>query len=206
MQEYLSINKKKVLYRFLGTATLVVLIWTIYLLSEYKDGVTLSLAYILLGYFIYLFFLPALAQILTTTFDLIEFNRNNRILESNPIAGLRVLGFEKTYSHKNSNWLLSKPVLTGTIDKYPVKCIVEGNTTRIIADTNLGLIEKEHWKMLKSMFGKNRIENGLPGVALVYDSSRRRKLTFSELEKELLQLTEYLKQQQLLPYKNKSYA
>ena len=206
MQEYLSFNKRKVLYQFQGTAILVVLIWTIFLLSEYKDGVIFSIEYILVGYLICLSVLPALTQILTTTFELVEFNRINRILESSPIAGLKMLGFEKTYSNKDSFWLSSKPILIGTIDKYPVTCIVEGNTARIIADTDLDLIEDENWKMLKSMFGKNRIENGLPGVALVYTSSKRKQLTFSELENELVQLIKYLKQQQLHPYINNSYA
>ena len=203
MGEYLLVNKRKIPYTVLAYIIVLVGLWAYN--QDSPNGEEIDWQQKMLSFIIYAGVL-IFALALDIMFKIIQFRRGNKILNSSPINILKQLGFVKKYSNKDSRWFTSMPILTGMIEDYHLKCEVEKGVVKIIADTDLDLMEQEHWIKLNTVFGKGMVENGLPGVAITYRQSTRKKLTPKDFENDLYKLVNILKKEQLHPYKNDSYA
>jgi hypothetical protein len=160
---------------------------------------TVNTGTIILGYFLTIFVLPLFVQIFITAAEIIEFKKITRILNSDPFSQLTSAGFAKTFTSEKSKYLPSMPMLSGTIDNYPVHIEFEKGIVRVIAEADLDLVEKWHMIELKTMFGKNNIEYDI-GVALLYRPSRRKNLIWQDLNSELHQFISFLNRNKISPW------
>lgn len=197
MKEFISINRQKIFFSLKWTAIIITSIWTIYLFKKHFDGITVDLDTILIGYCVATIILPLFTQFLVTAEELIEFNRINKILNSNPFNHLLNIGLTKSYTDKKTKWATSKPTFTGFVDNYPIRCEVEKGIVRIIANANLDKIEKADMKKWKELFGDKNIEFDWLGVALVFRPKRFRQTNFADLENEIKQLIKILKDEKV---------
>lgn len=197
MYEYFSLNKSKFLFQILSGVFLFAILYTILILSSQEinnNSIDLDHLFLFIS-------LPILVQILLIAHEIIIFIKTNKELSIPPFDQLSSLGFVKTHSNHKSRWLSSMPILKGKIDNYPLHIEIEKKNVRVIAETNLDLVEKSHITELKTLFGKNNIEYDV-GIALIYRSSRRKHLTSQELITELNQFIRYLKSNKLDAYKD----
>jgi len=187
MNEFISINKTKFILQFKVTviATLIILLFS--LLGQHEKGFIMLVV-------------PIITQLLIHLYDYIEFQRINKVLNSQPFDRLSEIGFQKTYSYRTSKWLSAKPILVGSIDNYPVKCVVENGILRVVSDTNLDLVDKSHMEELKTIFGRGNIGYDFLGIALLYSPSRRKDISFESLKSELKQFISFLKTRNLDPW------
>ncbi|MBL7896334.1 MAG: hypothetical protein JNK50_13640 [Bacteroidia bacterium] len=193
MKEYFSVNRHKFLRQFIVTSVIFTIVWTFIILTD-KKGMNIETK--ILGYFLFAIPLAFFGQFVMNIRDALEFKRINKIFDHPQLNKFTSTGFIKTLSEKDSKWLSSKPILKGTIDNYPVKFEVEKGILRVIAETNLDLVEKTHIQELKSIFGKDNIEYDI-GIALLFRPARRKDLSFQDINSELIKFISFLKTNKL---------
>jgi len=199
MNEYISVNRHKIIFNFKWITILLTTIWTIYLLKLNSEDISLDFKLILIGYCMATIILPLFTVLILSIQDLIEFVRINKILSNNPFNQFLNIGFEKSYTEKKAKWTSSKPMLTGTLDNYPIRCEVENGIVRIIATANLDEIKKTDMKNWKELFGDDNITYDWFGVALVYRPKKFKQLTFMDIETELRKFIKILADTRISP-------
>ena len=193
MKEFISVNRQKIFFNLKWIIIVSTSIWTIYLFKKHFDDIAVDFKTIIIGYCVATIILPLLTQLLLSAEEFIEFNRINRILNTNPFDHLLNIGLTKSYTDKKTKWATSKPTLTGSVDNYPIRCEVEKGIVRIIANANLDKIEKADMKNWKELFGDKNIEYDWFGVALVYRPKRFRQINYADLENEIKHFIKTLK-------------
>jgi len=147
---------------------------------------------------------PFMTQLLIHLYDFVEFQRMNKILNSQPFIRLTEIGLKKTYSDKTIKLISPKPILQGYVDNFPIKCEVENGILRITADINRDLTENSQKEKLISVFGKENVQYDLLGIGLIYDSLRQKRISFKDLIYELRQFIEIIKTEDLNNYDTKA--
>ena len=197
MEEYINSNRPKIIFQLKWTSITLTILWTVYFLYKYYKGEIIDQNTIALGYLSATILLPVLIEFMMALQDYIAFNRYNKVLNSEPFNQLTKLGFTKTYTDKKSNWSTSMPTLVGQMDNYPMRIEVENGIVRVIADVDLGKVEKEHMSELKQFFGDKNVEYDWLGLALIYKPAKRKGLTIQALESDIRQFIIFFKTKKL---------
>jgi hypothetical protein len=199
LKEFIEVNKKKLLScvkwsSIIFTSLVIIAFSAAIILKGQRPDLILVMTVIL---FASVFF-PLFITAISAAKDCLAYIKAKSIFESYPINELQKLGINKAF--ENSKWTYTQLVLKGQFENYKIECNVKDALLKITVQVNLDLVTKEHIENLKSMFGKKNIELDWLGIALVYNSKRRKDLTLPDLETEIRQLILFLKTEKLTPW------
>lgn len=196
IRDFFLTRKTVVRSKFIGSVVTSLILWTIYLIifNFKNENSKVATGIIVIGYLSAITVMPFVFYLITIPSDFLEFSRVRRILNKAPISELYRLGLDKSYSAFNA-----MPVLIGSIYRYPITCEIEKGTVRVIAKTDLDLVEESHWKKLASVFGEKRIQYD-DGIALVFKKSKWQDLSALEFETEIRTFVSFLWQEKLTPW------
>jgi hypothetical protein len=199
LKEFIEVNKKKLLScvkwsSIIFTSLVIIAFSAAIILKGQRPDLILVMTVIL---FASVFF-PLFITAISAAKDCLAYIKAKSIFESYPINELQKLGINKAF--ENSKWTYTQLVLKGQFENYKIECNVKDALLKITVQVNLDLVTKEHIENLKSMFGKKNIELDWLGIALVYNSKRRKDLTLPDLETEIRQLIMFLKTEKLTPW------
>ncbi len=83
-------------------------------------------------------------------------------------------------------------MLTGIHNNYLINIELEKGIVRVIVDANLDKVKRENMNDLKKMFGNQNVQYDV-GIAILYNRSKRKGLSFEKLLNDIDQFIDYLK-------------
>jgi len=199
MKEFIALNKQKIIFGLRWSS----IIFTTIVLIAFAWGkfngqvptIELFVSILLVAGIVFPLFIITLGVLQ----DYSEYKRIDKILNTYPYSDLVNNGFKRIPTNQNSKWMLSKVMLRGHFNSYPVDCEVENGILKIIALVNRDNFKKEHMEKLKKDFGSKKVAYDSLGIAMGYNVKKERLTAFEQLKGDLDKFVQFFKKEGLEP-------
>ncbi|RCH54209.1 hypothetical protein DJ568_12985 [Mucilaginibacter hurinus] len=204
MDNFINLNGRKIKFAFLTTSSIFLIFSFILFVYSYSKGETPDLASLITGVFVAGFVMPAF--IIAVAYY--EWYRKKRVrlkaFKIPPFDRLEEMGFHKYYVLENSRFFFTEEVKRGEINDFTLICNVERNSPNKIAFRAIAKdkqLDKSEFKKLEHVLKGNNIELDFGALTKAYNLKKIQFMTISDLNTDLEQFTDLLKENGFEPLK-----